>query len=349
MNKELRTTLVDAIKANPVWSKVLSAIDYRSDGSGTLEYNSENVWVDPDAPFAGYSTEITDEELVRAHLLVQLASKYGYEPSPLTFEVERVYRPVGRPTGKGGRVDVLIRSEDETDAPADAFMFIECKAPDKFDDDLKFIEGQLFLLSMQESPRPRYLVYYTTELKAGELKDRLILIDTTAFPDFESWDQAGQPITDALPARYGRAAKKRYANVEQETDTLRPLDREATQDTFNRLRTEIHDVIWGGGGTNNNDVFVYITKLMLCKIFDEKETRPGDEYEFQRLGDAVKPEVSSFLVGRHERLVQEGRGCLPGASCAQRRSRVRHNEGLGRQACVCGRQARKFVSHREPS
>ena len=47
------------------------------------------------------------------------------------------------------------------------------------------------------------------------------------------------------------------------------------------LTEELHNVIWGGGGTNNNDVFAVITKLFLCKIYDEKEIRPGNKYEFQ--------------------------------------------------------------------
>jgi len=45
-------------------------------------------------------------------------------------------------------------------------------------------------------------------------------------------------------------------------------------------------------------IFVYITKLILCKIFDENETIPGAEYEFQRYGDAAEPESASDLSAR---------------------------------------------------
>ena len=56
-----------------------------------------------------------------------------------------------------------------------------------------------------------------------------------------------------------------------ETARCKPLDKTSTPTVFSRLREEIHDVIWGGGGTTNNEVFTFIVKLILCKIFDEKE------------------------------------------------------------------------------
>jgi type I restriction enzyme M protein len=153
--------------------------------------------------------------------------------------------------------------------------------------------------------RPRYLLYYTAEHKAAALRERIILIDTTTFPDFTDWDEAGQPLTDAIPVRYGTAIKRRYANVTTENHKHRPLDREATPATFSRLQTELHDVIWGGGGTNNNEVFVLITRLILCKIYDEKETAPGRAYTFQRLGDAISPESSTALVARMNELYRQ--------------------------------------------
>ncbi len=179
------------------------------------------------------------------------------------------------------------------------------QGPDKFDEDAKYIDGQLFRLSRQEPVRPRHLVYYTVELKAGALRERLILIDTATYPDFVDWDAAGPPITDAIPAAYGIAAKRLYGNVPEEQRELRPLDVEVSAFQFSRLRNELHDVIWGGGGTNNNEVFVLITRLILAKIYDEKETSPGDAYQFQRRGTAVEPESAQALVSRLNSLYKE--------------------------------------------
>ena len=76
------------------------------------------------------------------------------------------------------------------------------------------------------------------------------------------------------------------------------MDKTTSAAVFNRLREEFHDVIWAGGGTNNNEVFTYIVKLLLCKIYDEKETGPGCEYQFQRRGDETSPESPASLVDR---------------------------------------------------
>ena len=164
---------------------------------------------------------------------------------------------------------------------------------------MRFIDGQLFRLSLQEQPRPRYLLYYTVDFPTPDrFRERTILIDTETFGSYEAWDNAGQPITDVIPVRYNKPKKRRFANVPEETTVYKPLDKAATQEVFSRLRTEIHDVIWGGGGTNSNEVFVCIVRLILCKIYDEKEIIPERQYEFQRLGDEVEPETPEALALR---------------------------------------------------
>ena len=247
MDIDLRRRITEKICSNAIMPQVVKSISISDSGTGTISYNLDNVWIDPNAPgFINGTTHITDEEMVRAYLLSRLVTHFEYPATLRTLELEKVYKPVGRPQGKGGRVDVIIRRPSEG-LEREAFLFIECKAPDKFDEDLKYVDGQLFRLSRQETLIPRFLVYYTVELKGEGLRERVIVIDTNTFPDYESWDHAGQPITDVIPKNYGIAQKRRFANVAIESDTLRPLDREATAQTFNRLRTEIHEVIWAEG------------------------------------------------------------------------------------------------------
>ena len=299
MDSNYRATLRTAILENEDCSRVVSDLS-----EDHITYEPSGVWVDPSAPgFTNSTVAVTDEELVRAYLLLRLIGSYGYDPSPGVLEVERVYKPVGRPTGKGGRADVLLRRP--TSNGGGCFLFAECKAPDSFDRDFRHIDGQLFRLSLQEQPRPRYLLYYTVDLRSGLPHDRVILVDTTTFPDFESWDSAGQPITDVIPFRYSRPKLKRFANVDTETANHKPLDRSSTPAVFSRVRDDIHNVIWGGGGTNNNEVFTYVVKLVLCKIYDEKETAPNKQFRFQRLGDELEPESPSTLVDRLNELYLE--------------------------------------------
>ncbi|HXS48233.1 MAG TPA: N-6 DNA methylase [Solirubrobacterales bacterium] len=304
MDLALRKALKAAIEANPDGTKVVREIAMDEDGSGFVEYEASGLSIHPSAPgFTGTRTAIGDEELVRAYLLVKLVGQLAYPAGEDTLLLEEVYKAVGRP-GKGGRVDILVRKPPKKQL-GDAFLFIECKAPSEYDHEIKYIDGQLFRLSRQEVPRPKYLVYFTVELKEGSLHERSIIIDTALHDDYGAWDDAGQPLIDVLPTAYGKALKRRFGNVESPTSKLQPLDKAVTPETFARLRTELHDVIWGGGGTNNNEVFVYITKLILAKIFDEQLTGPDKPYRFQRLGDAVTPESPQALTKRLNAMYKE--------------------------------------------
>lgn len=305
MDLALRRALREAIESNPDAPQIVRSISMDESGQGTIEYEPAGLSIDASAPgFKGTTAKIGDEELVRAYLLTSLVSEFGYSATPGVLSIERVYKAVGRP-GKGGRIDVLVERPAKGEEPGEAFLFIECKAPSEYDHDLKYVDGQLFRLSLQEVPRPRYLVYFTVELKEGQLRNRSIIVDTRTYGDYEAWDAAGQPIIDVLPTRYGEPVKRRYGNVEAPTTALQPLDRAATPEVFNRLQAELHDVIWGGGGTNNNEVFVYITKLILVKIYDEHLTAPGAEYQFQRLGDPEETESPAALTERMNKLYKE--------------------------------------------
>lgn len=170
MGSQFRQTLLSTILDHPERDRIIASISTDDSGKQTIRYEPSGVWVDPSAPgFTDTTCQLTDEELVRAYLLLKLAGPYGYKPSPEILEVERVYKPVGRPTGKGGRADILVRHPKKN--KNGTFLFIECKSPEAFDRDLRYIDGQLFRLSLQEQPRPKYLLYYTVDLRSGELRD----------------------------------------------------------------------------------------------------------------------------------------------------------------------------------
>ena len=52
---------------------------------------------------------------------------------------------------------------------------------------------------------------------------------------------------------------------------------------LSRLQIDLHNVLWGGGGTDDNDIFSSLTNLILAKIEDEDEKRDGEIYDFQTL------------------------------------------------------------------
>ena len=264
MNKNFRKKILDIIEKHPSYAKVVKHLKYDSKSlQGTIEYEPLSISIPKDTPgFTGTRTKITDEEMVRAYLTLRLITDLQYKADPKIIEFERKYKAVGRP-GKGGRVDIIVKHPKTEEI----FLFIECKTPDKYDSDLRYIDGQLFRLSKQEKVRPSNLVYYAVDIVVDSAIERIILIDTSKYPEFDDWDNAGQPIVDSIPANYSKAKKRRYAKVDNETTFQRPLRYDTDSQTFSRLRNEIHDVIWGGGGTSNNEVFIYISKLLVSATF----------------------------------------------------------------------------------
>ena len=52
---------------------------------------------------------------------------------------------------------------------------------------------------------------------------------------------------------------------------------------LNQLQSDLHNVLWGGGGTDDNEVFSSLTNLILAKIQDEDEKEDGGTYDFQSM------------------------------------------------------------------
>lgn len=294
--------------------RMVPDVDYRG---GVIEYNPAAVRL------VRAITQLNDEEYVRAYLFVFLVRELGYRPGPEIFEFEQEYS-IGRPgkRQKGARVDIVLRYPPDwpdVDSRGRAFLFIECKAPEKYESDRQYLRGQLFDLARQEIPTPVFGVYYTVNVgAAGVILDRASIIDLTAFPTFQKWDDDGQPATDLIPAQYGIPGRIVYANIDEPSATQRPLRQDVGRAEFERLRSDLHNIVWGGGGTNNNDVFVILVRLFLCRIYDELETNVGEAYRFQRLartdGSLESPDE---LVERMSALFKEAATAYLGYSAVE--------------------------------
>lgn len=224
-----------------------------------------------------------DEEIVRAFLITRLVNQLGYNPQ--LIEIEKEY-PAGRRPAMMPRIDVILR-----DAKGKAFLFLECKAPGEFEKDKHHIKGQLFELAKLEG-NVKYLVYYTIEETETGLRDKLILIELAKFKDYEDWVEKGSPsIANELPAYYNEAKKE-------------PLRKGGTRDLRKRfqpnelkpLATDLHNVLWGGGGTSDTEIFASLVNIILAKIQDEYDRYDGEEYHFQihQYGKSIEPETKVF-------------------------------------------------------
>ncbi len=216
--------------------------------------------------------QVISEEMVRAYILTKLSNELGYKPSRI--EIEKEYT-AGRPHTMTSRIDIIVKDKDEN-----AFMFIELKSPTAYDEEDKdeIIEEQLFKVSAQEEiegHKVKYLVLYSFDIFENQIVDKCIIIDHEKFKTFDSWKEIRE-YSDTLPERYAKAQKEPYIKGGKK-DLLKSYSREQ----IDSLRRNLHNVLWGGGGTDDNDVFSSLVNIILAKIQDESEKIDGEKYDFQ--------------------------------------------------------------------
>lgn len=279
MNNSQKQSILNYIAKHDPKGLIVKSINPSSDfNGGQIEYNEKTLTLHRRISFLG------DEEYVRAYLILKLKKELGYEAKNINFELEKEYS-IGRPSKKTARVDLIVSYPSDwpdINKRGRAFLFVECKAPEKFESDKDFLKGQLFSLSRQESATPELGVYYTATIDGKKLLDKCVIVNFSEYPTWDDWDKDGQASNSIIPENFGAPKNIEYANVKQATKSQRQLRTDVTRLEFDRLRKELHDVIWGGGGTNNNDVFVILVRLFLCRVYDELETPPNGNYRFQR-------------------------------------------------------------------
>ena len=214
------------------------------------------------------------EELCRAYLLTKLVNEFGYAPEKI--EIEHEYT-AGRPNTITSRIDIIVR-----DTKGDAFLFIEVKNQAEYAtiDKDSVIEEQLFKLAGMERTEGhdvKYLILYTTNDATGTILDECIIIDNKKYHSFSEWE-ISRDYTNTIPDRYGKAQKTPYVKA-----SSKDLETDFTDEMLNQLQSDLHNVLWGGGGTDDNEVFSSLTNLILAKIQDEDEKEDGDIYDFQSM------------------------------------------------------------------
>lgn len=225
-----------------------------------------------------------DEELVRAFLINRLVNDLDYRPD--LIELEKEYS-VGRPKTNKPRIDLILK-----DPKNNAFFFTEVKSPDKFESDKLLIKDQLFNLAKLET-NVKYLVYYSISMVENQVMDRSIIIDYEKYNDYTVWKDAGYPsIGEELSPGYDKPKKPPLIKGDKKYDLKTSIKREEIQS----LSTNLHNVLWGGGGTTDTEIFYSLVNIILAKIQDESEKENGEKYDFQifKYGDSIESPEKVF-------------------------------------------------------
>jgi type I restriction enzyme M protein len=216
-----------------------------------------------------------DEEIVRAFLIDRLVNELDYKPE--NIEIEKEYSVKAGHGKLSPRIDILVKDEK-----GNPFFFIEAKAPDKFEKDKSEIEGQLFSLAQAEEKdhktKVKYLVYYTADLQDEGILDKAIIIDFEKYRNYTDWENDGFiSIATELTAGYGEPKKQPLIKGDEKHDLRTKINREEIEG----LGRNLHNVLWGGGGTNDSEIFYSLVNIILAKIQDEYEKEDEQEYDFQ--------------------------------------------------------------------
>lgn len=230
--------------------------------------------------------------MVRAFLIDRLVNELDYKPE--NIETEKEYTIKGGHSKINPRVDILVKTEE-----GNPFFFIEVKAPNKFEEDKAVIEGQLFAIAQAEErgfkTKVRYLVYYTAEMPQEEVVDRAIIIDFDKYKTYTDWEDDGFiSISSELTAGYGEPKKQPLIKGDEKHDLRIRINRKEIAG----LGRNLHNVLWGGGGTNDSEIFYSLVILYLPKYKTNTRKKTGKNMisKFINMATTLKASIKSTTV-----------------------------------------------------
>lgn len=199
-----------------------------------------------------YTTSFKNpEEKVRASYFCELVLDYDYPAKNIDIEVI-----VPRRTPED-RADIVVY--DESDAE---YLVIECKKDGITDAEFKQAIEQAF--GNANSLRAKFAA-----VVAG--------ITRTAFDiaGFRPSEREKNVISD-IPKKYGKTPKYKFIKGAKYKEL-----KEVSREELIRALEKSHDTVWQGGRLAPTTAFDEVSKLLFCKLKDEKITKKDEAYNFQ--------------------------------------------------------------------
>jgi len=220
-----------------------------------------------------YSTNFKNpEEKVRASYFVELVLDYQYPKENIDIEV-KVERRI-----PDDRADIVIYEDKELKSP---FLIVETKKDGISDSEFSQAIEQAF--GNANSKRAKYAIAV-----AGNTK--------TAFniAGFKSSEREKNVIAD-IPVKYGKAPKYKY----KKGDLAKDLKIAYREDLISALKKS-HSSVWQGGKLAPTTAFDEVSKLLFCKLKDEKGTKKNEIYKFQIGSQETPDEVTNRIQKIYE-------------------------------------------------
>jgi type I restriction enzyme M protein len=289
---------------NEFRKKILNRIKSLDPKGDVVNIDEENKKITYNSKILGWDkAKFEDEGFVRALLVVTLVKVKKYKAESIVLE--KHYNIGSNPQEKSAFLDILIKDKKDN---SKSYMLIEVKTPEEFDGKKKNIETQLFnIAAIQNSQEGnvRYLVYYTID---EQLKDKFVIIDYSKYTGYKKWKTAiensetSEMALNVIPDDYGVVKHFNYGNIKEDDENYTALYSCYSQEYLNKFKNDLHNILWGGGSSNYNDVIFAINRFFACKIYDEINTPENQAYKFQIMYEDEKPEDAELTYKRISKL-----------------------------------------------
>ena len=218
------------------------------------------------------------EEKVRAIVFIRLVLDYKYDRNDIDFEVK-----VPRRTPED-LADIVVYEKNNDTQP---YIVVECKKDGITDNQFNQAIEQVFGNANSLRAKYAWVVAGNTE---------------TAF-DVENFDsmERSKNVISEIPTSYGKTLKYRFKKTKdkEKKNSLKIVSREELISTLEKC----HQTVWQGGKLNPSDAFDEVSKILFCKLKDEKSTKSNDPYKFQIGTHEESKDVSNRI---HE-IYEEGK------------------------------------------
>ena len=220
------------------------------------------------------------EEKVRASAFVKLVLDYNYNTEDIDFEV---IVPRRTPEDKA---DIVVYKKGNDKQP---YLVVECKKDGISDSQFEQAIEQVFGNANSLRAKYAWVVAGNTE---------------TAF-DIDNFDsmERDKNVISQIPVSYREAPKYRFKKEKKSSTENRNSLKIVSREELIKTLEKCHDTVWQGGKLNPSDAFDEVSKILFCKLQDEKKTKVDEFYKFQ-IGTH---ESSSDVSRRVNNIYKEGK------------------------------------------
>lgn len=212
------------------------------------------------------------EEKVQAETFCKLILQYGY-PEKCIQQFVSVKMGVS-----DKEADIVVYNDEECTKP---YIIAECKSEDISELEFQEAVKQAFSYAHALAGTSKYV--WVTKGNKEE------------FYKFDKEKNTKEPISE-IPY-FGESETKKYRfakggfykdKVQGKETTIKIQDiQPISENELTKLFKQAHDALWAGGELNPSEAFDELDKLIFCKVWDEKNTKKGEPYQFQILNEEV--------------------------------------------------------------